>query len=52
VEKIEDIAVSKSGAGDTEEKKAVVQRPPSPALEDDKDDEKESKGTAKSFVIF
>merc|ERR1712037_314139 len=49
VEKIEDIAVNKSGAGDAEEKKAVVERPPSPELnpEDDKDDEKESKGAAK-----
>lgn len=56
VEKIEDITVNKSGAGDTvtEEKKAVVERPPSPELnpEDDKDDEKESKGAAKGFLLF
>ena len=58
VEKIEDIAVNKSGSGDTvtEEKRAVVEvlRPPSPELnpEDDKDDEKESKGKAKGFSCF
>ena len=54
VEKIEDITVNKSGAGDAEEKKAVVERPPSPELnpEDDKDDEKESKGAAKGFALF
>ena len=51
-EKIEEnLAVNKTGGGDAkeaeEQKRAVVQRPPSPELGEDKDDEKTQKGEAK-----